>query len=266
MNRCCRIWPAESDRPRAADCNSATGLSEVRIEPAVIANETDPSARLTVGQDLTDQLKLVYSTNLTDSNDQIWIAEYDVTRRFQARGVRQSDTTFRVDFRTTSASAASHHRGDAPQRPKVASVVVVSADTGQDESARFATSSTSRKGTPSDFFVIRDETATRVEEVLMKQGFLQSRIRLERKVEGDQLTDAARVKRGPRVDIHFIGAEAAAIGSGRGAQQWHRGVFDKQRADERPRHSASGSWPTTTCRPRSNIGSRTRAGHRRVPW
>ncbi len=34
----------------------ATGLSEVRIEPSLIANETDPSARLTVGQDLTDEL------------------------------------------------------------------------------------------------------------------------------------------------------------------------------------------------------------------
>ena len=57
----------------------ATGLSEVRIEPTLIANEADPSARLTLGQELTDDLKLVYSTNLTDSNDQIWVAEYDVT-------------------------------------------------------------------------------------------------------------------------------------------------------------------------------------------
>ena len=77
----------------------ATGLSEVRIEPTLIANETDPSARLTVGQELTDDLKLVYSTNLTDSNDQIWVAEYDVTRRFQTRGVRQEDSTYRFDFR-----------------------------------------------------------------------------------------------------------------------------------------------------------------------
>ena len=77
----------------------ATGLSEVRIEPQLIANEADPSARLTVGQDLTDDLKLVYSTNLADSNDQIWVAEYDVTRRFQTRGVRQSDNSYRFDFR-----------------------------------------------------------------------------------------------------------------------------------------------------------------------
>ena len=54
----------------------ATGISEVRIEPVLIANETDPTARLTVGQNITDQVKLVYSTNLADSNDQIWVAEY----------------------------------------------------------------------------------------------------------------------------------------------------------------------------------------------
>src|SRR5262249_8752865 len=78
----------------------ATGISEVRIEPVLIANETDPSARLTVGQSVTDQVKLIYSTNLTDSNDQIWVAEYDVTRRFQMRGVRErDDDSYRVDFR-----------------------------------------------------------------------------------------------------------------------------------------------------------------------
>src|SRR5262245_21537473 len=77
----------------------ATGLSEVRVEPTLIANEADPSARLTVGQELTDELKLVLSTNLTDSNDQIWVAEYDVTRRFQTRAVRQDDNSYRLDFR-----------------------------------------------------------------------------------------------------------------------------------------------------------------------
>ena len=41
----------------------------------------------------------VYSTNLIDSNDQIWVAEYDVTRRFQTRGVRQGDDSYRLDFR-----------------------------------------------------------------------------------------------------------------------------------------------------------------------
>ena len=77
----------------------ATGLSEVRIEPNLIANEADPGARLTLGQELTDELELVYSTDLANSSDQIWVAEYDVTRRFQTRAMRQSDNSYRCDFR-----------------------------------------------------------------------------------------------------------------------------------------------------------------------
>ena len=78
----------------------ATGISEVRIEPVLIANETDPTARLTVGQNVTDQVKLIYSTNLADSNDQIWVAEYDVTRRFEIRAIRErEDDSYRGDFR-----------------------------------------------------------------------------------------------------------------------------------------------------------------------
>jgi outer membrane protein assembly factor BamA/autotransporter translocation and assembly factor TamB len=209
----------------------ATGLSEVRIEPAVIANEADPSARLTLGQDLTDELKLVYSTNLTDSNDQIWIAEYDVTRRFQARGVRQSDATYRVDFQhDVRFGGQASPRRQPRMRPEVATVVVVSADTGEDE-PEVREEFDVKEGHPYDFFVIRDETKE-VEEALMKQGFLQSRIRLERKVEGNEAFLTLRVRRGPRVTLRFEGVTPPQRIQDEVQTQWHRGVFDKQRADD----------------------------------
>ena len=50
----------------------ATGLSTVRIEPNLIAAETDPGARLTVGQDITRNLELIYSMDLINSSDQIY--------------------------------------------------------------------------------------------------------------------------------------------------------------------------------------------------
>src|SRR5215510_10967643 len=104
---------------------NATGLSEVRIEPTLIANEADPSARLTVGQRITDQLKLVYSTNLTDSNDQIWVAEYDVSRRFQTRGVRQSDNSYRLDFRhDVRFGGQPEPRRSKREQPKIAEVLI----------------------------------------------------------------------------------------------------------------------------------------------
>ena len=66
----------------------------------------------------------------------------------------------------------------------------------------------------------------------MKQGFLQSRIRLERKVEGDQAYLTLRVRRGPRVDIRFDGATPPQSVQDVVRTKWHRGVFDKQRADD----------------------------------
>ena len=158
----------------------ATGLSEVRIEPNLIANEADPSARLTIGQELTDELKFVYSTSLTDSNDQILLAEYDITRRFQTRGVRQSDNSFRFDF--------SHDLrfGGVPAprrleriRPRV-KAVTISGDAGDESQLQDLLEI--EPGDPYDFFTIR-RGLQRIEERLIEQGHLQSRVRLERQVQ-----------------------------------------------------------------------------------
>src|SRR4030095_2886380 len=148
----------------------ATGLSEVRIEPTLIANETDPSARLTVGQNLTNDLKLVYSTNLTDSNDQIWVAEYDVTRRFQTRGVRQEDSSYRFDFRhDVRFGGAPNQRPTTRTHPKVTEVAVA-VPAGTDDAAvrkEFGV----KVNDAYDFFKIRNGIQ-RVEEGVVAHGYL----------------------------------------------------------------------------------------------
>ncbi len=75
------------------------GISQVSIQPDLIASEKDPAARLTVGQDLTRSLRLIYSLNLTDTSKQIWILEYDFQRRFNIRATKQEDNTYRGEFR-----------------------------------------------------------------------------------------------------------------------------------------------------------------------
>jgi outer membrane protein assembly complex protein YaeT len=207
----------------------ATGLSEVRIEPTLIANEADPSARLTLGQELTDDVKLVYSTNLTDSNDQIWVAEYDVTRRFQTRGVRQEDSSYRLDFRhDIRFGGQPEPRRTQRVQPRIAELTV-DVPAGVDEAAVRKTFSV-KAGDHYDFFEIRNGIQ-RVEESLIEQGYLESRVRLERGVEAAQAHLKLHVTLGPRVSLEFKGATPPKKIQEEIRTQWHRGVFDKQRAD-----------------------------------
>jgi outer membrane protein insertion porin family len=208
----------------------ATGLSEVRLEPTLIANETDPSARLTVGQELTDDLKLVYSTNLTDSNDQIWVAEYDLTRRFQTRGIRQEDSSYRFDFRHDVRFGGQAEPRRTPRVQPTVSDVTVVVPPGADEAAvrkAFGVEVDDRY----DFFEIRNGVQ-RVEQSFVDSGYLQSRVRLERAVEGEVARLTLHVMTGPKVDVQFMGVTPPAKVQEEVRTQWHRGVFDKQRGDD----------------------------------
>jgi outer membrane protein assembly factor BamA/autotransporter translocation and assembly factor TamB len=208
----------------------ATGFSEVRIEPTLIANEADPSARLTVGQEITDELKLVYSTNLTDSNDQIWVAEYDVTRRFQTRGVRQGDDSYRLDFRhDVRFGGDPEPRRMARTQAHVAEVALSLPPESDEAAVRKAFGV--KVDDNYDFFAVRNGM-DRVEQLFMEQGRLQSRARLDRRVEGEQAYLTLKVESGPRVDIEFAGAMPPPNVLDEVRTQWHRGVFDKQRAED----------------------------------
>ena len=77
----------------------ALGVSDFRIEPSLISPDSDPTARLTIGQNFTPDLRLTYSTNLQNSNDRIWIGEYDRRRTIEARYVNQTEDTDRGELR-----------------------------------------------------------------------------------------------------------------------------------------------------------------------
>ena len=209
----------------------ATGLSEVRIEPVLIANETDPTARLTVGQNVTDQVKLVYSTNLADSDDQIWVVEYDVTRRFQMRGVRErEDDSGRFDFRhDVRFGGAPAPRRQLRHQPTITSLTLA-ADPGADE-ARLRDLFKLKEGDTYDFFRARGGLA-RIEQHFLETGYLQARVRLDREIDNDRARLTLRVTAGPPVELQFDGPEPPSKIQRAVRAAWHHGVFDRQRGND----------------------------------
>lgn len=208
----------------------ATGLSTVRIEPNLIANEANPTARLTLGQDITSDLELIYSVDLTNSSDQIWIAEYDVTRRFRATTVRQSDDSYRFDFQHDVRFGGLPSPDRVPrERPRIASVTIESDGALAESSLRrlFGVQPGERR----DYFELRDR-ADAVLETLLARGYLQARVRLDRQRQDSALALTLHVAAGPRVELVFSGAAPPDEVVERLRRQWQRGVFDPQRLDD----------------------------------
>ena len=208
----------------------ATGLSDVRLEPNLIASETDPSARLTVGQDITDDLKLIFSTDLADSNDSMWIARYDVTRRFQTNAVRQPDNSYRLDFRHDVRFGGRPSPSRQPrERPRV-TVVEVAPD-GVLGEAELRDRFGFEPGDEFDYFAARDRVDG-IEAELQKRGRLESRVRVDREEDGDSVALNLRVDAGPVVRISYEGMQPPGGVDEEVRRQWNRGVFDSQRAGD----------------------------------
>jgi outer membrane protein assembly complex protein YaeT len=208
----------------------ATGLDVVRIEPQMIANEADPGARLTVGQDLTDDLSLTYSVNLTNSDDQIMLATYDVTRRFQTRAVRDADNTYRFDFRHDIRKGGEPEPRRTPRvRPMVASVTVPG--DAPIPAAELRKMLDAEEGKEFDYFSVRNGTEE-IEERLREAGWSQSRVRLDRATDPGGVTLNLRIVRGPQVAFVYAGMTPPRKVQDEVRLQWHRGVFDAQRTDD----------------------------------
>jgi len=208
----------------------ATGLDVVRIEPQLIANEADPGARLTLGQDITDDLSLAYSVDLTDSDDQIWLATYDVTRRFQTSGVRRADNSYRFDFRHDIRKGGQPEPRRVPRvRPAVSSIVVP--DDAPIPAAELRSLLGVEVGKEFDYFSVRNGTED-IEQRLREAGWAQSRVRLNRVSDQGGVSLALRIERGPQVEFAYAGLAPPRKVQDQVRRQWHRGVFDAQRTDD----------------------------------
>jgi outer membrane protein assembly complex protein YaeT len=208
----------------------ATGLDVVRIEPQLIANEADPGARLTLGQDITEDLSLAYSVDLTNSDNQIWLATYDVTKRFQTRAVRQADNSYRVDFRHDIRKGGQPEPRRLPRvRPRIASVTIP--EDAPIPAAELRDMLGAKQGKEFDYFTVRNGTED-IEERLREAGWAQSRVRLDRVVNESGVALTLRIVRGPRVEFAYAGMTPPRKVQEQVRVQWHRGVFDAQRTDD----------------------------------
>ena len=210
---------------------SATGLSTVRIEPSMIANEANPSARLTIGQDITPKLNLIYSMDLIDSSDQIYVGQYDITRRFSTTGIRQSDGSFRGDFRhLLQFGGIPEPKRQAKLETRRIDQISILGDKYFPD-VKLASKLGVKEGQKYDFFRVR-RGVDRIDKMFVKENLLEATVRLKREVKAGTVDLTLNVNAGPKIDFVFEGAEIDGSVKKRIREIWHSGVFDSQRAED----------------------------------
>lgn len=75
------------------------GINRFQVEPLLVGRGSDPTARITVGQQITKNLSITYSVNVATNDEPIVILEYKLSNRFYLVGARDERGEFSVDFR-----------------------------------------------------------------------------------------------------------------------------------------------------------------------
>ena len=74
------------------------GFQNFRVDPFLAGTDNDPTARVTVTRRISKDLVVTYSRNLTQSQDQIVILEFDVTKTFSIVATQDENGGYGLDF------------------------------------------------------------------------------------------------------------------------------------------------------------------------
>lgn len=83
------------------------GLTRFEIQPMFLEGTTDPTARITVGKDLSDDVFFTYSTSLNSIEDSLLLLRYRIDERLALLASREEDGSYGGDiqFRTSMSFA-----------------------------------------------------------------------------------------------------------------------------------------------------------------
>ncbi len=75
------------------------GFQSFRVDPFLAGADKDPTARVTITQRLSKDLRVTYSRNLSKTEEQIVILEYDITRNISIVAIQDEKGGVGLDFR-----------------------------------------------------------------------------------------------------------------------------------------------------------------------
>ncbi len=213
----------------ASRLQSVSGLSEVRVEPVLVAGETTPEARLTIGENLASNLSLTYSRNIVNGSDDIWIGEYNARRNLVAKVTKQADNSYRFDLnnRWLFGGTPLLTPGLTRKERRIGTVQFAGMPVLSEQ--ELGRKLKVHPGDPFDFFKIR-KGMERIQSAFQKRGYLEAEVHLHTGTSAQSVDLNIDVQAGPAVEFVYQGWQPPSHLRGVVRNVWKKGVFDLQRA------------------------------------
>ena len=201
----------------------------IRLDSSLIATELNPGTRLTVGRDLSRQVRLIVSRDLRES-DLAWIVDYLPRDNVELRAFFNDANERAYEFRHALSRGAPLTRHDAPPgaatpAPRVTAVRF--SGTPAIDTAQLRGIATLESGDRFDFLRWQRDR-DRLAAYYVEQGFREARVRArrERQVEAGAVRLEYEITRGPRTDLVVTGHDLPASVRRDLDVLWSRAVFD----------------------------------------
>lgn len=185
------------------------GIDEsiTRRDPAIIAAEVDPTARLTFGQSIGERVDVTFSQNLRDSNAQTWIVDYLPTRQLDLRLVSDDDDLRSYQFRHDVSFGDDRERRvstepESRREPRVTHIATSGNLVLPEQRAR----SVLRLSVGDRFdFAEWQRDRDRLEELYRHEGYREARISAARRESAEAVELSYAIEAGPRTAIDVSG-------------------------------------------------------------
>jgi len=215
------------------------GLESVKIDASLIAAEENPSARITVGQHVSRDIEFVYSHDLKDARNRMWIMNYNPVRNINIQGIRRDDNEYAVglqhDLRFGSPDATRPGKTQVTGK-KILRLVQVD-ETGDivplDKNILFQMKL--KKGGKFDFITLRKDLEN-IKKYYIKRDHLSAVVRADREEEQGEISLKLFVDPGPKIFIRYQGTDIPRKFRRNVREILIRGAFSRWAFEEAGKH------------------------------
>ncbi|NLT65296.1 MAG: BamA/TamA family outer membrane protein [Acidobacteria bacterium] len=213
------------------EARQALRLSTFRIDPGMIQSESETAGpRLTLGDDITSKLGILYSMSLEGGGKEIVSARYDIARRLSVQTTKQEDNIFRFqmlhDLRFGGATRQ-RSGGQRRERFEIGSIEFKSPTPSETLLGKFK----AKPGDKYDFPKIQ-KGLDNLQEYYRAEKRLEADIRLERETSRNKVNLDISAVPGPVVSFVFEGVPLPQRLKKEVEEAWTSGVFDVERLDD----------------------------------